>query len=91
MDRLFSVMYTKLPSEVATGRLEVLLWDNFDFLKRSLVLLPRIAGAKIIREDVKQDLKEGLIAVRRMVGAKYAEKRRVLRIKDKEGNSGAPH
>ncbi len=91
VDRLFSVMYTKIPSEVVTGRLEDLLWENFDYLKRSLVLLPRIAGAKIIREDVREDLKEGFIAARRLVNAKYSEKRRAMRVKDKELNSGGSH
>jgi hypothetical protein len=70
--------------------LEHLLWENFDILKRSLVLLPRIASSSIMRDEVRQGLKEGFTAVRRIIYAKYAEKRRVIRQKDKEknGNSG---
>lgn len=65
-------------------KLEHLLWDNFDTLKRSLVLLPRIASGNIVRDEVRQDLKEGFTAARRLTYAKYAEKRRKLRNKDNE-------
>lgn len=43
-----------------------------------------------MRDEVRQGLKEGFTAVRRIIYAKYAEKRRVIRQKDKEknGNSG---
>ncbi len=60
-------------------RLEYLLWDNFSVLKRSLVLLPRIASGSIMRDEVRQGLKEGFTALRRITHAKYAHKRRVLR------------
>ena len=62
--------------------LEQLLWENFDVLKRSLVLLPRIASSTIMRDEVRQGLKEGFTAVRRIINAKYVEKRRVFRQKD---------
>lgn len=55
LDRLFNAMYriaiTK--DELLLPKLEHLLWENFDALKRSLVLLPRIASGNIIRDDVR--------------------------------------
>ncbi len=82
MDRLFHTMYrVALTSSKDTlmPRLEHLLWDNFSVLKRSLVLLPRIASGSIMRDEVRQGLKEGFTALRRITHAKYAYKRRALR------------
>lgn len=55
VDRLFHAMYRVALSKEAVfmPRLEQLLWDHFDVLKRSLVLLPRIASNNIIRDDVR--------------------------------------
>ena len=82
VDRLFHTMYrVALTSSKDTlmPHLEHLLWDNFSVLKRSLVLLPRIASGSIMRDEVRQGLKEGFTALRRITHAKYAHKRRALR------------
>jgi hypothetical protein len=83
VDRLFHSMYrvalTSSKKDDLMPRLEHLLWENFAVLKRSLVLLPRIASGSVMRDEVRQGLKEGFTAVRRIIHAKYAHKRRELR------------
>jgi hypothetical protein len=55
LDRLFHAMYriALTKEELLMPKLEHLLWENYDALKRSLVLLPRIASGNIIRDDVR--------------------------------------
>jgi hypothetical protein len=76
---MYRVALTSSKKDDLMPRLEHLLWENFAVLKRSLVLLPRIASGSVMRDEVRQGLKEGFTAVRRIIHAKYAHKRRELR------------
>lgn len=74
VDKLFQVMY-----KVAAGNkqleaeLETLLWSNFECLKRSLVLLPRLSMPQVLRGEVREALELAFASARRLIAARAVQ------------------
>jgi hypothetical protein len=75
------------------SRIEGLLWENFESLRRSLVLLPKISLAKLMRGEVRESVKEAICGVEAVIRAKYDGKRHALQEREEgkvQGNHQAP-
>ena len=87
VDRLFQVLYRFIGQEKERlGQLEGLLWDNFDSLRRSLVLLPKISISNIMRGEVRDSVRQACLGVEGVIRTKYLNKRLALEERE-EGKS----
>lgn len=91
VDKLFHVLYKFLAEDKdQLGKIEGLLWDNYEGLRRSLVLLPKITLSKFMRGELRDTVKESLEAVEVLIRGKYeAERRKIEEEEVKMGAGGA--
>jgi hypothetical protein len=79
VDKLFQVLYRFVSLEKdKVSMIEGLLWDNFESLRRSLVLLPKISLPKLMRGEVRESVKAACTAVEGVIRSKYEIKRIAL-------------
>ena len=63
VDKLFQAIYKVGSQQIQSDsrihlEFESLLWDNFDCIKRSLVLLPKLSVHAFMKDQVKASIKE---------------------------------
>jgi hypothetical protein len=58
--------------------IEGMLWENFDSLRKSLVLLPKISLQKLMRGEVRESVQEAIQGVEGVIRAKYEGKRKAI-------------
>jgi hypothetical protein len=91
VDKLFQVLYRFISADPEqVSRIEGLLWENFESLRRSLVLLPKISLGKLMREEVREGVKEAILAVGSVIRAKYDGKRHALQEREEGKVDQAP-
>jgi hypothetical protein len=56
--------------ETLKSRLETLLWDNFDCIKKSLILIPKLSINTFMKDEVKESLRGSFEAVQRVINVK---------------------
>ena len=89
VDKLFQVLYRFIGGEKEQlGMLEGLLWENFDSLRRSLVLLPKISIHKLMRAEVRDSVRHAFLGVEGVIRAKYVSKR--LALEEREEGKTSP-
>jgi hypothetical protein len=81
VDKLFQVMYRVSHQHIQNEdslhqELEALLWDNFDCVKRSLVLLPKLSIHTFMKDDIKSSLNNAFMSVSRLVMLKQQERKK---------------
>eukprot|EP00347_Sterkiella_histriomuscorum_P023819 403333278 len=80
VDRIYQVIFKVIQhsqDEDLYKRLENLVWSNFDCLKRSLVLLPKLSMQTFMKDDIKETVNRSFISVMRLYQYKHQERQRL--------------
>ncbi|CDW90832.1 sec7 domain containing protein [Stylonychia lemnae] len=93
VDRIFQVIYKVIhhtQNEQLYSRLDDLLWGNFDCIKRSLVLLPKLSMQSFMRDQIKDSLQQSFTSVMRLLQYHHQEKRKQKQAKLNHHEKNAP-
>jgi hypothetical protein len=63
---IFRVIKNSHEEEMHT-KLETLLWENFDCIKKSLILIPKLSMQSFMRDDIKENLTDVFSATHRLI------------------------